>query len=54
MASAHCLASGGAIYGVAMVGGKERVVVTLQGEGVALYSTQTQVGRVQPIAHPLP
>jgi len=44
MASAQCfLAGGGAVVGVATVAGRERVVVTLAGEGVSCYSIGSQV-----------
>ena len=43
MASANCLASGHGILGIAQAHGRERVIVTIEGDGVTQYDLNTKV-----------
>jgi hypothetical protein len=43
MASANCLASGHGILGIAQAHGRERVIVTIEGDGVTQYDVNTKV-----------
>ena len=43
MASAHCLASGHGILGIAQAHGREKVIVTVDGDGVTQYDLNTKV-----------
>jgi len=44
MASANCLVSGHAILGIAQAHGRERVIVTIGGDGITQYDLNTKVG----------
>lgn len=43
MASANCLASGSGILGISQAHGRERVIVTIEGDGVTQYNMNTKV-----------
>lgn len=43
MATASCLASGHAILGITQAHGRERVIVTIGGDGVTQYDLNTKV-----------
>jgi hypothetical protein len=43
MASAHSLASGPGILGIAQAHGRERVIVTIEGDGVTQYDLNAKV-----------
>ena len=48
MASAHCLASGH-IVGVAQAHGRDKVIATIEGDGVTQYDLNTKVSNGLPM-----